>query len=114
MKLKEIVKKLDLTVCCGKETLDRQVSGGYAGDLLSDVIANSKAGDVWVTMQVHLNIVAVAVLKELPAIILVNGRSPSEETLRKAIDENVTILASTKPAFETVGKLYELHIGSKT
>ena len=114
MILKQVIEKLDLAVCCGGEKADREVTGGYASDLLSDVIANSKAGNVWLTMQVHVNIVAVAVLKELAAVILVNGRSPSEDTLRKAKDEGVTILASKKPAFETAGKLYELGIGSRT
>ncbi|MBM4161216.1 MAG: serine kinase [Ignavibacteria bacterium] len=113
MNLSEIVKNLDLVVCCGEEKLQQQVTGGYVSDLLSDVIANSAAGNVWATMQVHVNIVAVAVLKELAAIILVQGRSPAEDTLRKAREENVTILSSKLPAYETAGRLYELGIGSR-
>jgi TPP-dependent 2-oxoacid decarboxylase len=111
MTVQEILKQLDLAVCCGAERLNVEVTGGYASDLLSDVIAHSKTGNVWVTMQVHENIVAVAVLKELAAIILVNGRSPAEHTLQKAIDEKATILVSKQHAFETIGKLYELGIG---
>ena len=104
--LKSLVDKLGLSICCAGESLNSDVTGGYAGDLLSDVIANSNAGNIWVTMQVHVNIVAVAVLKDLSAIILVNGRKPAEETLRKAVDEKITILMSTLPAFETIGRLY--------
>jgi hypothetical protein len=111
MTLKEIVRRLNLTVCSGTEALDIEVTGGYASDLLSDVIAHSKTGNVWVTMQAHENIIAVAILKDLAAIILVNGRSPAEHTLQKAIDEHVTILASKQPAFETIGQLYELGVG---
>ncbi len=111
MTLKEIVEQLDLTVCCPGNGLSRPVRGGYAGDLLSDVMANCAAGSVWVTMQVHVNIVAVAVLKDLPAIILVNGRTPAEETLAKAEQEGVSILSSKMAAFETAGKLYALGIG---
>ena len=108
----DIVKKLDLTVCCGEDSLNKKVTGGFAGDLLSDVIANSKAGDVWVTMQVHINTVAVAVLKELSAIILVNGRQPSDETLQRAKAERVPIVSTTLSTFETVGKLHALGLGA--
>jgi hypothetical protein len=111
MRLKEIVDPLNLTVQCGAEHLDRDVTGGYASDLLSDVIANSKAGNVWITMQVHVNIVAVAVLKELAAIIIVQGRAPAEDTLTKAREEHVPILVSPLPAFETAGRLYALGVG---
>lgn len=112
MTLHEIVEKFHLTVCCGGNRLSKPVTGGYAGDLLSDVIANSKAGNVWITMQVHINIVAVAVLKDLAAIILVNGRTPAPDTLEKAAAEGVAILSSTSSAFELSGGLYALGIGA--
>jgi len=114
MTIRDIVNELEFTPCCAEEKLNQKVTGGYSGDLLSDVIANSKAGDVWITMQVHVNIVAVAVLKELSAIILVNGRKPSEDTLKKATDEKIPILVSKLSSFETGGKLYELGIGKGT
>jgi hypothetical protein len=112
MNLREIVDKLSLKVRCGADHLDREVTGGFVSDLLSNVIAQSKPGDVWLTMQVHVNIVAVAVLKELAAIILVQGREPAEDTLKKAIEEKVAILVSDLPAFATAGKLYAMGIGS--
>ena len=108
MKLREIVERVHFSVRCGEESLESAVTGGYASDLLSDVIANSKAGNVWITMQVHVNIVAVAVLKDLAGIVLVQGRQPAEETLKKAKAEKVTIIVSDLPAFETAGKLYAL------
>ncbi len=114
MTIRDITQKLGLCVCCGGENLDREVKGGYAGDLLSDVIANSTAGSVWVTMQVHVNIVAVAVLKELAAIILVNGRQPVDDTLRKATEEKVPILSTALPAFEFVGRLHALGVAHVT
>jgi serine kinase of HPr protein (carbohydrate metabolism regulator) len=108
MTLKGIVEKLQLSVRSGDDRLDQKVTGGYASDLLSDVIANSKAGNVWVTMQVHVNIVAVAVLKELAAIIIVQGRQPAEDALKRAREENVAIIVSDSPAFETTGRLHQL------
>jgi serine kinase of HPr protein (carbohydrate metabolism regulator) len=110
MNLKEIIEKLNLSVKCVGNKLDNEIIGGYASDLLSDVIANSQKRNIWITMQVHVNIVAVAVLKELSAIVIVNGREPNEDTLKKAQEENIVILSSKLPAFKLVGKLYELGV----
>ena len=108
MTLNEIVKQLPLSVRCGGSKLTKEVTGGYAGDLLSDVMAHSKAGDLWVTLQVHVNIVAIAVLKDLAGIVLVQGREPAEETLKRAAQENVPLLVSDLQAFETIGRLSAL------
>jgi hypothetical protein len=108
MKLEELIDRLQLTVKCGGDRLGTDVTGGYAGDLLSDVMANSNAGNIWVTMQVHVNTVAVAVLKELAAIVIVEGREPAEETLERARQEHMVILTTGLPAFEIAGKLYTL------
>jgi hypothetical protein len=110
MKLAEIIKKLGLKVRCGMTSLDRDVTSGYASDLLSDVIANAKPGDLWVTLQVHQNIVAVGSMKALSGIVLVNSREPAEDTLKKAEEENIPIMVSDLPAFKVIGKLYELGI----
>ena len=110
MKLQEIVKELSLEVRCAANNLDRQVSGGYASDLLSDVMAHSKKDNIWVTLQIHQNIVGVASLKELAGIIMVNGRQPEDEALKKAEGENIPIMLTKLPAFEIVGRLYQLGI----
>jgi hypothetical protein len=111
MTVREIKDRLGLALCCGDEKLDQDVTGAYAGDLLSDVMAHSDKGQVWVTIQVHLNIVAVATLKEHAAIIIVNGRTPAAETLGKAAEEKMPILASDLTAFEVCGKLHALGVG---
>ena len=108
MKLKEIIEKLQLKVLTGQDKLFVEVTGGYTSDLLSDVIANSKQGNLWITLQIHQNIIAVAKLKDLAGIIIVNNREPDEETLQKAKEENVPLLSSEEMAFEISGKLYEL------
>ena len=110
MKLEEIVEELSLAVRCATHNLDKQVSGGYASDLLSDVMANSKKDDIWITLQIHQNVVGVASLKELAGIIIVNGREPEEETLKKAEEEEIPIMLTGLPAFEIVGRLYKLGI----
>ena len=77
---------------------------------MSDVIANAEEGFIWVTMQVHMNIVAVAAMKELAGIILVNGREPQEDTAAKGEEKRIPILVSRLPAFELIGRLYGLGI----
>ena len=108
MKLHRIVEELGLEVKSKVSNLDKEVSGGYASDLLSDVIANAKKDNVWITLQIHQNIVGVATLKELTGIIIVNGREPEKETLKKAEEENIPIMVTELPAFEIVGKLYRM------
>ena len=108
MKLGEIVEKLSLDVKTGHHGLQKAVSGVYVSDLLSDVMANSKEGNVWVTLQTHLNIVAVAGLKGLAGIIIVNNRQPEKEINEKADSEKVTIMTTSMPAFEVAGKLYQM------
>ena len=110
MTVRDVVDTLGFEVLTENEGLEREITGGYASDLLSDVMAHSKAGDLWVTLQTHRNIVAIAALKELAAIVLVNGRTPDTETLQKAREEKVLVLASPLSAFELAGRLYQMGI----
>jgi len=112
MNLKDIIEKLNLQVLTAKDTLETEVSWGYTSDLLSDVIANSKEGNLWITLQTHQNIIAVAKLKDLAGIILVNNRMPEEETLKKAEQEKVPLMTTKDSAFNISGKLFQL-IGNK-
>ncbi|OGC40671.1 serine kinase [candidate division WOR-3 bacterium RBG_13_43_14] len=110
MYISDIIKAGNLQVIYGEHLTKRAIKGGYASDLLSDVIGNSKADDIWVTLQGHPNIIAVAKLKELAGIIIVNGRRPEADTLNKAKAEDIIILSSNLPAFEIIGKLYAFGI----
>lgn len=108
MRLDELVRELGLRVCTAEGKLGREVRGGYVGDLLSDVMANSREGDLWITRQVHQNIVAVASLKELAGIVLIQGSGPAPDTAAKAEAEGIPILVTDLPAFEIVGRIYQL------
>jgi len=110
MTIREVVDSSQLEILAPHNGLDKEITGGYASDLLSDVIAHSKAGNLWITMQTHRNIIAVATLKDLAAVVLVNGRAPDPETLEKAREERVVLLGSRLPAFELVGRLYQMGI----
>lgn len=107
MTLRDVVKAVDLEVISGQEHLDRDVTGCYASDLLSDVMSNSKAGHLWITLQVHQNIVAVASLRELVGVVVIGGRKLLDETVEKAREHGLPILQSPLPAFELSGRLYQ-------
>ena len=108
MNLETIVQSLHLKVKFGEGILNVEVRGGYVGDLLSDVMANSHKGDLLITRQIHQNIVAVASLKDLAGIVLVQGAEPAADTLEKAAREKVPLLVSDMPAFEVAGRIYQL------
>ncbi len=108
MDVEGIAGALKLKIRFGEAGLKRQVKGGYIGDLLSDVIANSKEGDIWITRQIHQNIIAVASLKDHAGIILVQGSEPTTETLSRAEQEGIPILVTDLPGFEVAGKIYKI------
>lgn len=107
MKLKEIVAALALEVRAAGD-LDAEVRGCYVSDLLSDVLANCKDGNLWVTKQTHSNIVPVAVIKGLPGIVITGGRALDKATIEKAQAENVTLLNTPLSTFRVAGALFEI------
>jgi predicted transcriptional regulator len=106
MKVKELAQRFNLHVAAGQMELDRQIRGGYCGDLLSDVMANAPDGCIWLTVQTHQNIVSVAVLHEMAAIVLTGGHAPDQETIDKADEEGVPILMWPKTAFDLAGQVF--------
>ena len=107
MTVKEIIDKLGLQ-CLNEANLDTEVTGAYASDLLSDVMGNARSGQIWITMQTHKNVSAIASLKDIPAVILVRGSQPDEDMLEHAKDEEICILVSQDATFQVCGKLYAL------
>ncbi len=107
MNLKDIVEKFNLEPIAGYKGESKNVSGAYTSDLLSDVIAHTKKENIWITLQIHVNIVAVASLKELSAIIIVMNKDVDKDTLKKADKENIPIFRTSLTTYEIGGKLYE-------
>jgi len=108
MQVKDIIEKLNLEVFGGNTEPEKEITGGYVSDLLSDVMGYSSEGNVWITLQTHKNVLAIASLKELAAVILVKGLKPSEEALEHANEEGIALLGTHKSTFEITGELYKL------
>ena len=115
MTLKEIVDGLGLKVAAGEAQLSRKVSGGYCGDLLSCVMARAAQGDIWVTVQAHPNVVAVAVLVGVSGVIVTEGGRLDAAMLARAEEEGIPILSSQRTSFDVVAGLVELGLkGSRS
>lgn len=111
MNLQTLVDELGLTVLTAAAPLtDVTPAGGYASDLLSCVMAKAPRQGLWVTLQAHGNVVAVAALLDLAAVILTESGLPDPDTLAKAHAEGVTLLATPRTTFEVVGRLWALGI----
>lgn len=109
MLVQELVSRLGLQVITPGQ-MNRPVTGGYAADLLSCVMARARSGNVWVTLQAHPNVVAVASLLDLAAVILTEGVMPDRETVDRARENEVTLLSSPQTTFTVAGQLSALGI----
>jgi len=111
MTLQDLIIKLNLTVLTEPSDFNTITpQGGYTSDLLSCVIAGAQPGNVWVTLQAHMNVVAVAALREVAVVIITENAQPEADVIAKANEQNVVLLGSKEPSYEVVGKLWELGI----
>ena len=108
MNIEQLIVTLNLQVYGGLHDGSREITGGYTSDLLSDVMGNARAGMVWITLQTHKNVLAIASLKELAAVVLVKGYQPDADMLEKCDEEKVPVLGTTLGAFEISGLIWNL------
>lgn len=109
MTLQEIIDNLNLRVLTAPKNFSEiQPTAGYASDLLSCVMAGAQHAGLWVTLQAHVNIVAVAALLDLEAVIITENAIPDEATIARANKEGITLLATGMPTFSVVGKLWDM------
>lgn len=108
MNLNQIIQELKLEVVAGVNEDNIEVSGVYIGDLLSLVIAKASEKDIWITIQTHLNIIAVATLVGVSAIIIAEDSEIESDTIKKAREVNMPILKTSLSAYEIACKLNNL------
>jgi hypothetical protein len=112
MKLQDIARELGLTELTPEvaANAEAEIERGYASDLLSDVLAHAPEGGVLVTLQVHLNVIAVASHAEMAAVIFAGGRRPDGDVCAKAIAEGLSLFVSPADTFDVVGRLYAMGV----
>lgn len=108
MTVNEIAKALELKFVAGESKGDNVVEGGFTSDMLSNVIGSTEEGDIWITMQVHSNILAVAILKDLAAIVIAQDEEPEAELIEQAEEKGVAVLTTSKSIFEVSAQIYNL------
>ncbi len=108
--LKEIIEALNLELLTPGLGLNRGVTAGYASDLLSCVMAGAKKDNIWVTLQSHMNVVAVASLLSLSAVLITEGKRPDPEVVAKAEQEGIVLLATERNNYYAVSRLSGLGI----
>ena len=108
MKLSKIISELALTVFNESVDQNHDVNWGYTSDLLSDVMGHAREGEIWITLQSHTNVAAIASLKDLAAIVLVKGTQPDESMLQKGSEAGIPLLGTRDSSFIVSGKIYEL------
>ena len=111
MTTKDLIESAGLTPLTQFEP--RDVDGVIVSDMLSDVMAGAKSGDLWLTVQTHKNIVPAANLVDAAAVVITGGKDVPQETIDLANKYSIAILSSSLPTFELVGKLYGLGLGAK-
>lgn len=106
MKLSQIISKcaLQKVVFCS----DDEITTGYCGDLMSDVIANAASSSIWITIQAHKNSIAVALIKDIRAIVFTNNVDLNQELIDKAKEEKINLLKTKENSFQISGLLYKL------
>ena len=113
MNLQRIINHLNLTVLTeSRDFANIRATGGYSSDLLSCVMAGAKKGHVWITLQTHLNIIAVAALNELAAVIITENAQPNADAIAKANQQGIILLSTPQTNYEISGQLWELGIGN--
>jgi hypothetical protein len=111
MNLQQIIDQLKLTVLTEpRDFASLETLGGYSSDLLSCVMAGAKKGFIWTTLQAHLNIVAVAALTEVVAVIITENARPDSASIAKANQQGVILLSTSQPTYEVNGKLWEMGV----
>lgn len=110
MKVKDLVLNNNWKLINENNGLDRDVKGVFVGDLLSFVMGNGEPNNAWITIQAHLNVIAVAMLREFSCVIFVDGANVTQDMIDKANEENLILIQSDSSAYDTAIKLYELKV----
>lgn len=108
MKFTDIARQLKLLNLTPNVPFNHKgdVYGGYACELLSDVLSNVPSGAVLVTIQTHMNVIAVAVRKRISAIVFASGQIPNDEVIQKAVEKGIPLFSSKESTFDVAGQLY--------
>jgi serine kinase of HPr protein (carbohydrate metabolism regulator) len=114
LKLREIIKELNLEIAAGENIVDTvDVDNAYVGDLMGDVLDNAQPGSLWVTVHIHSNVAVISREMDFPAVIITNGNEPRENTAKLARQFGIVLLVSKENSFEVASSLQEIGFGKE-
>ena len=108
MNTHDITEKVGLKALSEFEA--REVDGVFVSDMLSDVMAGAKPGNLWITVQTHKSVVPAANLVDVAAVVVAGGKDVPQDTIDLATKHDIGILVTELSTYELVGKLYALGI----
>jgi len=106
MTVKKLAEELGLSKLSGDA--DKDVKSCYISDLLSRVLGGVEPGDIWITVQSSLNMVAVAVMTDASCVILPEGLTAPDNVIEKANEEGLTVFTSNETAYSLAVKISQL------
>ena len=112
MKVSDILTWENTNLVAGVGGSENSLSGDYCSDLLSDVMGHANEGMVWITIQTHKNVVAIASLKDLACVVIAGNNKPSADLIEAANEEGIPVITTSLSAFEFGGRLYQA-VGSE-
>ncbi len=113
MKISDIIPLIGAVNETPDADTGKEILCGYTCDLLSWVMAHGQEGMAWVTVQTHMNVIAVAVLSDMACVILPEDIQMEKESLQKAADEGMCVLRSPLSGYEICGRLHGAGIPDK-
>jgi len=111
MEIAVLIDRLSLKVLSGSKNLNRSVSSVYCSDMLSRVMTSGLKEGLWITVQTHMNVVAVASLLEMACVLFPEGLEAESDVLQMSEKEGIPLLSSNLTAYELAGRLYEMGVG---
>ncbi len=105
MKLQELANRLELKPLT--RVFDRDVTGVYISDMVSDVIANAKAGDLLVTAQSHANVIAAANLVDTSAVVITQDKALPDDVVKMAEKAEIGVFGTALTRWQMATRLYE-------
>jgi len=106
MEIREMVTLLNGKLLIGEDKQDLDLNRAYAADLLSDVLALTEERAMLITGTTSPQVIRVAEILDIPAIIFVRGKLPPGESLQSLEELDIPTIATSLTMFETCGLLY--------
>lgn len=103
--IRTLASRLKLEILAGGDSLDREIAGGYACDLLSLVVSRIENDSIWLTVLNSINVIAVAALAECPCVLMTEGTKMDETVLERAEEQKLVVLSTTMTTFNAAASI---------